>query len=178
MGIGKKKYSCTTPGKKLICERYYTIWKNDVVVRVTDWVDIGFSIPPASIYLFKVSDESIRTMCGICLKLTLKTSVIVVSLLLILNRFHIFFWCLSCWFRTRKYQLMNMIKVSLSFLPLFMPLSWNCSFKYCVNIIKNTLSFFWRRSFPKIYKKIRKNQNTGTFNFKVQLKRITLFKVS
>ena len=48
------------------------------------------------IYLFKVNDGNSRTIIEIYPKLKIKT-VILSSLLLILNRSHTLFWCLHCW---------------------------------------------------------------------------------
>ena len=45
---------------------------------------------PAANYIFKVNDRNIRTMCEICLMLTIK---IPLSLLLTLNTFHTLFYC-------------------------------------------------------------------------------------
>ena len=50
---------------------------------------------PARIFLIKVSNVNIRTMCG----------VVMVSLLLPLNRFHTLFWYFRCWLWLSKYQL-------------------------------------------------------------------------
>ena len=57
---------------------------------------------PANIYMFKVNNESTRSICEICSKLTIKTpnkvnGAILVSLLLTLNICHTFFWCFHCW---------------------------------------------------------------------------------
>ena len=47
------------------------------------------------IYLFIISNGNTRTMCEICSDLTKKdtNNVVLVSLLLTLNTFHILFWC-------------------------------------------------------------------------------------
>ena len=67
-------------------------------------------VNPAGIYLFKVSNGIIITMCEICSKLTKKTperrhNVFLASLLLTLNRFHTLLWCLHCWVWVSKYRL-------------------------------------------------------------------------
>ena len=52
---------------------------------------------PANIYLFKVNNKNTRAMCETCSKLVIKNNVnvvVLVSLLLTLNRFHILLWCL------------------------------------------------------------------------------------
>ena len=66
----------------------------------------------AGIYLFKVNNGSIRTIYEICSKLTIKTperrgviEFVLVSLSLILNRFHTLLWCFHCWFGTSKCRL-------------------------------------------------------------------------
>ena len=65
------------------------------------------SFYPAEIYLFKVTNKSIRPTCESCSKhstLTLKTIARRhwCLLLLTLNRFRILFWCFHCWFRASK----------------------------------------------------------------------------
>ena len=83
---------------------------------------------PASIYLFKVDNGNIRTMCEICLKLTVKTperrqwchsGVFIVDF----NRFHTFFWCFHCWLWTSKCRQGATIK-TLS--PLYRLLDCHC----------------------------------------------------
>ena len=61
----------------------------------------------AGIYLTKVSNGNTTKMCEFCSKLTIKTPewrywMVLVSLLLTLNRFHILFWCIHCWLWTSK----------------------------------------------------------------------------
>ena len=46
------------------------------------WVKIVKRAPPAGIYLLKVNNRNTRTRCEICSKLTIKTPVVLVSLLL------------------------------------------------------------------------------------------------
>ena len=53
-------------------------------------------IVPAVIYTLKVNNEDTRRMCEICLKLAIKTLVVLVSLLLILNSFQTLLWCFHC----------------------------------------------------------------------------------
>ena len=54
---------------------------------------------PAGIYLLKVNNRNIRTRCEICSKLTIKATVnvVLVSLLLTLNIFHTLLYCFYCW---------------------------------------------------------------------------------
>ena len=52
-----------------------------------------------AIYLPSVNKENKKTMCEICLKLTVKVAVIgslQVSVMLICNIFHALFWCFRC----------------------------------------------------------------------------------
>ena len=66
---------------------------------------------PASIYLIKVNNRKTRIMCEICLKLTISkhqnevNGVVLLSLVLILNKFHVLFWCFHCWIGKGKCQL-------------------------------------------------------------------------
>ena len=57
---------------------------------------------PAEMYLFKVNDANIGTMCKICFKLKIKTrGVFIVTL----NNFHKFFWGFRSSFWTSKFRL-------------------------------------------------------------------------
>ena len=63
---------------------------------------------PARICLVQSKNGNIKTTCKICLKLTTKMQedvidVILVSLLLTLNKFHILFRCFHCWLWTSKF---------------------------------------------------------------------------
>ena len=80
---------------------YYTT-KNEVknlnstlerrLVSITNKINIREQYNLSSINLFKVYNKNTKTICEICLKLTIKTQavndVVVVSLLLPVNRFH------------------------------------------------------------------------------------------
>ena len=62
---------------------------------------------PSSICLFKGNSENTRITCQICSKSTIKkpdrrNDLVLVSLLLPLNTFHILFWRLHCWILTSK----------------------------------------------------------------------------
>ena len=82
----------------------------DCNVNLKKWNKIVTETIPAGIYLFKMNNGNIRTMCEICSDFTKKTperrqwrrSGV---LLLTLNRFHILFWCFYCWLWTSKYRL-------------------------------------------------------------------------
>ena len=61
----------------------------------------------SSIYLFKVNNRNTREMCQICSKLTIKkpddvNDLVLMSLLLPLNIFHIIFCRFHCWLLTLK----------------------------------------------------------------------------
>ena len=76
---------------------------------------------PASIYLIKVNNRKTRIMCEICLKLTISkhqnevNGVVLLSLVLILNKFHVLFWCFHCWIGKGKCQLGSQKKKFLLF---------------------------------------------------------------
>ena len=82
----------------------------DCNVNLKKWNKIVTETIPAGIYLFKMNNGNIRTMCEICSDFTKMTperrqwrrSGV---LLLTLNRFHILFWCFYCWLWTSKYRL-------------------------------------------------------------------------
>ena len=50
---------------------------------------------PAGKYKFKVNNRKTRTRCAMCLKLAIKTPVVLISLLLALNIFHTLFTPIS-----------------------------------------------------------------------------------
>ena len=62
------------------------------LVSITNKINIREQYNLSSINLFKVNNKSTKTICEICLKLTIKTQVVndvvLVSLLLPVNRFH------------------------------------------------------------------------------------------
>ena len=64
---------------------------------------VKYVIDPTRIYLFRVNNENSRTMCGLCLKLTIKrhqrdtSDVVLVTCLLALKRFRKLFWYFYCW---------------------------------------------------------------------------------
>ena len=62
---------------------------------------------PASIYLLKVNNRNIKTMCNFWSNLIAKTPERrpLVFFLLTLNRFHTLSCCFHCWFWTSKYRL-------------------------------------------------------------------------
>ena len=66
--------------------------------QVCSFASIDITQPP--IWFFKFRNRNDRTICEICLKETLKIRYYVglVSLLLLLNRFHPLRWCFHCWF--------------------------------------------------------------------------------
>ena len=68
------------------------------------WVIYSF---PASIYFFKLNNRNTRTMPKICSKLAInrRQCIVLVSLLLTLNRFHVLFWYFHCWLWTSKCRL-------------------------------------------------------------------------
>ena len=55
-----------------------TTFRNNIMQQHTEHMNVGLALRliitghPASIYLIKVKDEKIRTMCEICSKLTRK----------------------------------------------------------------------------------------------------------
>ena len=98
---------------------YAGIWKRAICKNVFDAL---FELYPARIYLFKVNNGNNRTICDICLKLTIKTSKrlqlrwstlfhkicrpdVMVSLLITFNRFYTLSWYFYCWLWTSKYRL-------------------------------------------------------------------------
>ena len=63
-------------------------------------------IAPVGIYLFKGNNGYTRIICGIFIKLTIKTLLLtILPWLLTLNRFVMLFWCFYCWLWTSKYRL-------------------------------------------------------------------------
>ena len=62
------------------------------LVSITNKINIREQCNLSSINLFKVNNKNTKTICEICLKLTIKTQVVndvvLVSLLLPVNRFH------------------------------------------------------------------------------------------
>ena len=68
-------------------------------------------------------------MCEICSKLTIKSDIVLVSLLLTLNRFHALFWCFYCWLWTSKFRLGNV---------------WGLLFEN--HLCENLNLFHWKRS--------------------------------
>ena len=80
--------------RKHICQIYYFI-----LLRF----NVKLYVP--TIYLFKVKNGNIRTVCEICSKLTIKApviNVILVSLFLTLNRFLVLFWWLHYCFEQKN----------------------------------------------------------------------------
>ena len=76
--------------KKWLLKRLSCLLLELVLLLLNFFIDINlltvFSQPT---FTYKVNNGNIRTMCEICSKLT----IVVVSLLLTLNRFHKSFWC-------------------------------------------------------------------------------------
>ena len=79
--------------------RFYFKWKPQPTILIQASL-------PAGIFLFKVNNGNTRVMCGICLKLTIKTLerhhwIHFGVLCLTLNRFQPFLWCFYCLFWTK-----------------------------------------------------------------------------
>ena len=83
----------------MIAETFVKSFVRVTFVVIEFFVDITlltvFSQPT---FTSKVNNANIRTMCEICLELTF----VLVSLLLILNRFHKSFWCFHHWLSKSK----------------------------------------------------------------------------
>ena len=77
--------------------RKLLIWSNLLKKSLMEnFIFCTVSVFPTGINLFKINIRNTRTICEICLKLTIKTERLLVALLLTLKRFYKPFWCLHC----------------------------------------------------------------------------------
>ena len=74
------------------------IWSNLLKkLLMENFIFCTVSVFPTGINLFKINIRNTRTICEICLKLTIKTAErLLVALLLTLKKFYKPFWCLHC----------------------------------------------------------------------------------
>ena len=74
------------------------IWSNLLKKSLMEnFIFCTVSVFPTGINLFKINIRNTRTICEICLKLTIKRAErLLVALLLTLKKFYKPFWCLHC----------------------------------------------------------------------------------